>query len=581
MFKHSVLLLSFCLILVSCQDKTQGFADTILTNGNVYTVNPEQPTAQALAIRDGLIIAVGSNDEMEKWKGENTKMIDLEGKFTMPGFIEGHGHFSGLGYSLIDLNFLKSKNWNEIVAAVAEKAKTAKPGEWIIGRGWHQEKWDESLERHVHGYPYHDHLSDVAPDNPLMLRHASGHGLIANEAAMKLAGISKETPDPTGGHIVRDASGEAIGVFEERAMSIINRVHQEYLETLSAEDRLARWYEAVEFATQECLAKGITSFQDAGSSFIEIDRYEKMAEEGKLGLRLWAMVRQPSDELRGNLGGFPVIDAGNRFFTCRAIKTAFDGALGSFGAWLLEDYNDQPGFQGQNTVPLEEVKAIATLARDHDMQLCVHTIGDRANRELLNLMEELTNNQQPATSNHQLKELRWRSEHAQHIDPQDIPRFASLGVIAAMQGIHCTSDAPFVVKRLGEQRARDGAYPWRSLLDAGAIVGNGTDAPVEDVSAIECFYASVTRRRHQSKDLGLELFPEQRMTRAEAIHSYTLANAYAAFEEEWKGSLMPGKVADIVVLSKDLIKCGDGEILKTEVVLTIVGGEVKYSMEDE
>ena len=576
-FSNSFYFLLFTFYLLSCGQPKQESADTILTNGNVYTVDESKPSAQALAIKDGIIKAVGTNEEIEKWKGENTQVIDLEGQFTMPGFIEGHGHFSGLGYSLIDLNFLKSKNWNEIVAAVAEKAKTAKPGEWIIGRGWHQEKWDETLERHVNGYPYHDHLSEAAPHNPVMLRHASGHGLIANISAMDLAGVSKETPDPSGGRIVRDASGEAIGVFEETAMSIINRIHHEYLETLSEEERMERWYEGIDLAEKECLAKGITSFQDAGSSFDEIERYHEMSEKGELDLRLWAMVRHSSETLKGNLDGFPIIDAGNRYFTCRAIKTAFDGALGAFGAWMLEEYNDKPGFHGQNTVPVEEVRAIATLARDNDMQLCVHTIGDRANRELLNLMEELTNKQ--TTNNKQLKDLRWRSEHAQHIDPADIPRFASLGVIAAMQGIHCTSDAPFVVKRLGEERARTGAYPWRSLLDAGAVINNGTDAPVEDVSAIESFYASVTRRRHQPKDKGLELFPEQSMTRAEAIHSYTLANAYSAFEEEWKGSLAPGKVADIVVLSNDLINCSDEEILETKIQMTIVNGEVKFNAE--
>ena len=574
--KHTCLafFLAFCSIpflFFSCKNQNNEPADTILLNGNIYTVNKNQPTAQAVAIKDGLIKAIGKNDEIEKWKGENTKVIDLKGQFAMPGFIEGHGHFSGLGFSLIDLNFLKSKNWNEIVAAVAEKAKTAKPGEWIIGRGWHQEKWDEALERHVNGYPYHDHLSEAAPHNPVMLRHASGHGLIANQAAMDLAGVSKETPDPSGGRIVRDASGEAIGVFEETAMSIINRIHKEYLSTLSEEEQVARWYEGIELAEKECLSKGITSFQDAGSHFDELGRYEEMAKKGELDLRLWAMVREPSDELKGQLNGFPKIDIGNRFFTCRAIKTAFDGALGAFGAWMLEPYNDKPGFYGQNTVPVEEVKTIAALARDHGMQLCVHTIGDRANRELLNLMEELT-----AAGGKDLKALRWRSEHAQHIDPQDIPRFASLGVIAAMQGIHCTSDAPFVVKRLGEKRAREGAYPWRSLLDAGAVINNGTDAPVEDVSALESFYASVTRRRHQPKDKGLELFPEQKMTRAEAIHSYTLSNAFSAFEEEWKGSLEVGKVADIVVLSNDLIKCPDEDILKTDVLLTMVDGVVKY-----
>ncbi|HHM21442.1 MAG TPA: amidohydrolase [Bacteroidetes bacterium] len=570
MFRQ-LLYISFFIIFFCCKNEKPGVADTLLINGNIYTVDENHPTAEALAIKDGTIREVGTMEAVAKWKGPDTEVIDLEGRFTMPGFIESHAHFSGLGYSLMDLNFLKSKNWNEIVAAVAEKARTAKPGEWIIGRGWHQEKWEEALQRHVNGYPYHDHLSEAAPHNPVMLRHASGHALIANRAAMDLAGVTRETPDPSGGRIVRSPSGNPIGVFEETAMSIISRIHSDYLESLSPKERLDRWYKGIELAQQECLSKGITSFQDAGSHFDEVERYVQMAEEGKLHLRLWAMLRHPSHQLKGHLNGFPIVDAGNRFFTCRAIKTAFDGALGSFGAWMLEDYNDKPGFRGQNTVPVEEVRAIAALARDHGMQLCVHTIGDRANRELLNLMEELTND--PAsTGNRKLKELRWRSEHAQHIDPQDIPRFASLGVIAAMQGIHCTSDAPFVVKRLGVKRARTGAYPWRSLLNVGAVVTNGTDAPVEDVSPIESFYASVTRRRHQSKDKGLELFPEQKMTRAEAIYSYTLAGAYAAFEDQWKGSLTPGKVADIVVLSNDLLHCTDEQILQTKVLMTFVNG---------
>jgi len=546
-------------------------ADTILLHGNIYTVDEAKPTAEAIAIKDGVILQVGTDAEIEELKGPQTEVIDLKGQFTMPGFIEGHGHFSGMGYSLIDLNFLKSKNWDEIVQQVAEAAKKAKPGEWIIGRGWHQEKWNKALKKYVQGYPYHDHLSEVSPNNPVVLRHASGHALIANKAAMDAAGISKETPDQAGGHIVRDPSGEAIGVFEERAMEAIDRVHDEHLATLSQEEQVERWYRGIELAQQECLRNGITTFEDAGSHFDEIERYKKMAEEGKLQLRLWAMVRHSSEELTGHLDGFPMIDIGDRHFTCRAIKTELDGALGSYGAWLLAPYNDKPGFTGQNTTTIEEVRAIAKLARDKQMQLCVHTIGDRANRELLNLMEEITKSGGKA-----LNALRWRSEHAQHIDPQDIPRFAQLGVIAAMQGIHCTSDAPFVVKRLGEERARTGAYPWQSLLKAGAVVANGTDVPVEDVSPIECFYASVTRKRHQPTENGLEFFPEQKMTRAQAIKSYTLSNAYAAFEDSWKGSLAPGKVADIVVMSNDLLNCTDEEILKTKAVLTMVGGKVVF-----
>ncbi len=563
------------LFFFSCKNDQQP-ADTILLNGNIYTVDEANPMAQAIAIKDGLILQVGTSEAIEKLKGPNTEVIDLQGRFAMPGFIEGHGHFSGMGYSLIDLNFLKSKNWNEIVQAVAEAAKKAKPGEWIVGRGWHQEKWDEALEQHVQGYPYHDHLSEVSPNNPVVLRHASGHALIANKAAMDAAGITQETPDPAGGHIVRSPSGEAIGVFEENAMDAIAKVHQDYLATLSPEAQMQRWQQGIELAQAECLKQGITSFQDAGSHFDEIERYKKMAEEGKLLLRLWAMVRHSSEELTGHLDGFPIVDAGpdanvGGHFTCRAIKTEIDGALGSYGAWLLAPYNDKPGSSGLNTTPIEEVKAIAKIAFDKKMQLCVHTIGDRANRELLNLMEEIT-----ASGGQSLTQLRWRSEHAQHIDPQDIPRFAKLGVIAAMQGVHCTSDAPFVVKRLGEERARTGAYPWQSLLKAGAVVTNGTDVPVEDVSPIECFYASVTRRRHQASDRGLELFPEQKMTRAQAIYSYTAANAYAAFEDEWKGTLTPGKVADITVLSEDLMDCTDEEILKAKVVVTMVGGKVVY-----
>jgi predicted amidohydrolase YtcJ len=477
-----------------------------------------------------------------------------------------------MGYSLIDLNFLKAKNWDEIVAAVEAAARQAKPGEWIVGRGWHQEKWDRALQRHVQGYPWHDHLSEVSPDNPVILHHASGHALIANQAAMDAAGVGRETPDPHGGHIVRGPAGDPIGVFEERAMAAIAAAHQSYLDELQPAERLERWYRGIELAQAKCLENGVTSFQDAGSSFEELERYADLAEQGRLDIRLWAMARHPSDVLRENLPSYPRIDLGNRHFTCRAIKTELDGALGSYGAWLLEPYADKPGFTGQNTTPLEEVETIAALALSHDMQLCVHTIGDRANRELLNLMEKITSEK---TGGRQLQMLRWRSEHAQHIDPTDIPRFADLGVIASMQGIHCTSDAPFVEKRLGKIRTETGAYPWQSLLKAGAVVTNGTDVPVEDVSPLACFYASVTRKRHQDAYQGLELAPQQRMTREQAIYSYTMACAYSAFEDHWKGSLSPGKVADLVVLSNDLLTCPDEDILQTKVLMTMVDGMVK------
>lgn len=293
-----------------------------------------------------------------------------------------------------------------------------------------------------------------------------------------------------------------------------------------------------------------------------------MARNGDLDVRLWVMARHRAEELKGKVGEYKKIGIGNNFYTCNAIKSEVDGALGAYGAWLLQPYTDKPGFSGQNTTPISEVKDIAELALEHDMQLCVHAIGDRANRIVVDIFEGMLD--QVADG----KSRRWRVEHAQHIDPIDIPRFASNGIIASMQGIHCTSDAPFVVKRLGESRAKNGAYAWRSFLDKDVLVSNGTDAPVENVNPIPSFYASVTRKRI---DTGMEFFPEQAMTRAEALYSYTLGNAYAAFEEDIKGSLEVGKVADIAIMSENLVDCSDDAILNTEVLYTIVNGVVKYS----
>ena len=569
-------ILSFFLLLAlgtSCSQSlsVDQFADTLIINGNIYTVDTLLPGAEAVALRGGRIIDVGSTADLMVLRGDSTEVIDLQGRFMMPGFIEGHGHFSGLGYSLINLNFLHTSSWEEIVQMVAEAAAQAEPGEWIVGRGWHQEKWTETPSPSVLGYPYHEALSAVSADNPVILRHASGHSLFANAKAMELAGVTAETPDPSGGEVVRDSRGKAIGVFEERAMSLINAAYDDYRAGLSEEAKSKEWYRAIELAEEECLKKGVTSFQDAGSKYFELERYEQMAEAGELDLRLWAMVRHSYDEMKDNLDGYPKIDVGNHYFTCRAIKSEVDGALGAFGAWLLRAYNDKKGFTGQNTTPIPEVKNIAQLAMDNDMQMCVHAIGDRANRVVLNIYEE------QLSANPEKENLRWRMEHAQHLDTADIPRFREMGIIASMQGIHCTSDAPFVEKRLGRERSRLGAYPWRSLLDEGVIIANGTDAPVEDVDPLLSFYASVTRKR---ADNGFEFFPEQRMTRAEAIHSYTLGNAYAGFEEDFKGSVTKGKAADFVVLSHDLVNCTDEEILESKVLMTMVDGEVRYQAEE-
>lgn len=552
-------------LFISCQSKMT--ADLIITHANVWTADAAMPKAESIACKDGKIVYVGGNSGSLELKGKLTNVVDAQGAFVMPGLIEGHGHFAGLGYSLIELNFLKTKSWEEIESMVVNAASTAKPGEWIVGRGWHQEKWDSLPKPDFYNYPSHENLSDKTPDNPVVLYHASGHALFANRQAMKAAGISRETKNPEGGAIIRDNDGEAIGIFEERAMQLIQEAHVSYKNSLSEKTLDSIWLAAIRKAEDECLRYGITSFQDAGSTFKELKKFENLALKNDLNLRLWVMARQSYTEMQPVLSDYKKTGIGNHFYTCNAIKSEVDGALGAFGAWLLKPYNDKPGFSGQNTTDIYEVKKIADLAIKNNMQFCVHAIGDRANRVVVDIYEGVMN------QNPEKKDWRWRIEHAQHLDTADIPRFAKFGIIASMQGIHCTSDAPFVVKRLGYERAKTGAYAWRSLLDRGVIVANGTDAPVEDVNPFKSIYASVTRRNDEK---NLEFFKEQSMTREEALISYTKGNAYAAFENHLKGSIQVGKLADIVILDKNLLDCTNEEILTTNVLYTIVHGKVKY-----
>ncbi|MEM7313231.1 MAG: amidohydrolase, partial [Planctomycetota bacterium] len=382
----------------------------------------------------------------------------------------------------------------------------------------------------------------------------------ANAHAMRLAGIDDNTKNPSGGEILRDQDGHATGVLRETAEDLVGRVRAR------AAANPATWQRAIEQANEECLANGITSFHDAGTKFAEIDMYRAAAQAGKLEVRLWIMVRDSLPQMQQRLDEYRMVNFADGYLTVRAIKQSLDGALGSHGAWVREPYEDLVSSTGLNTLPLSELKQVAKLAAEKDFQLCVHAIGDQANHEVLNLYEQ-TFKRYPTKNSR-----RWRIEHAQHLLPTDIPRFGKLKVIAAMQGIHCTSDAVFVGMRLGQRRAATGAYMWRSLLDNGATIANGTDAPVEDVNPIPSFYASVTRKTRD----GVAFFPAQCMTREEALRSYTIDAAYAAFEDTTKGSLSPGKVADITVLSRNLMTCPEDEILKTEVEFTVVGGEIRF-----
>ncbi len=537
-------------------------ADMALVNGVIVTMDEAAPRAEALAVKNGLIVEVGDNAAIRARIGEGTEVIDLQGATAIPGFIEGHGHFLGLGIAKLNLDLMNVETWDAVTAMVAEAVKTAQPGEWIVGRGWHQDKFSPPPARTVEGYPLHDALSAVSPDNPVMLTHASGHALIANAKAMALAGVDGDTANPDGGKIVRDENGAAIGVFEETAESLIQRHYQQSLEAMSPEARQARARKALELAAADCLAKGVTSFQDAGSSFATIDLIKQAVDEGKLGVRLWVMTNEGNQALSERGADYKMKGYGGGFLSVGGVKRYMDGALGSRGAWLLKPYADLPESVGQPVMTPEQIRESAVIAKDLGLQLCTHAIGDRGNREVLDIYRDVIGDEN----------LRWRIEHAQHLNPDDIPRFAQQNVIASMQGVHCTSDAPFVVKRLGERRAQEGAYVWRALRDTGAVVTNGTDAPVEDVDPIASYYAMTARIAKN----GEAFFPEHKLTPLEALDSYTLSNAYAAFEEDVKGSLSPGKYADITVLSQDITTAASDKIPQTEVLYTIVGGVTRY-----
>jgi predicted amidohydrolase YtcJ len=531
-------------------------ADLVLTNGKVLTVDDALPEAQAVAVRSERIIALGRAADMQPFVGPETQVVDLQGQLVVPGFVEGHGHFTGVGEAQLNLKLMPTTSWEQIVTMVAEAAKGAKPGEWILGRGWHQEKWTTRPNPNVEGFPTHASLDAVSPNNPVLLTHASGHASFVNARAMEVSDINRSTLNPPGGEILKDAAGNPTGLLRETASGLVH----------TGRGDPSRVRKALELASQEALSKGVTSFQDAGSSFATIDLMKQMIDEGKIGLRLWVMVREGNEREAPLLAKYRTIDSGNAHLTVRAIKRQIDGALGSRGAWLLEPYTDKPDSVGLNTANVADIAETARLAMANDYQLCVHAIGDRANRETLNIFE------QAFKANPAKRDLRWRVEHAQHLSLQDIPRFGQLGVIASMQGIHCTSDAPYVPERLGAKRAEEGAYVWQKLMKSGAIVSNGTDAPVEDVDPIANYYATVSRK---TKD-GRVFYPDQRMSRMEALKSYTLNGAYAAFEESSRGSLKVGKLADMTVLSKDITTIAEDEIATARVTYTIVGGKILY-----
>ena len=565
-----LLFISLAFVVLACGNPNA--ADKIFINGAIYTVDANNPQVEAVAIKDGMISAVGSNSEIGKLKGKDTEVIDLKGQTMTPGLVESHAHFMGIGYNKLELDLMYVKTYDELVEKVAEAVKQAQPGDWITGRGWHQDKWIEKPDNMVKGFQTHDQMSAVSPDNPVFLRHASGHATFANARAMEMAGINNLSLESLqgeveGGEIIKDDLGNPTGVLTERASTIIAK--------LVPEETEERADQAFQLALNECARLGITSFHDAGSGQEFIDRIQRFKDQGKLSVRMYTMLSGREPELLEEwYEKGPQIDT-DHFHTVRSIKLHCDGALGPRGAWLLASYSDRIGHFGHETLPMETVYEVSEKALATGFQVCSHAIGDRANKEVLDRYEAAFD-QYPDIDR---RAQRFRIEHAQHLSLDDIERFGEMNVIAAMQAIHMSSDRPWAIDRLGERRIVEGAYVWRKLMESGAVVTNGTDAPVEPLDALPSFYASIARKTLQGlPEEGFEI--DQAMTRAEALKSYTLDGAYAEFEEDFKGSIEVGKAADFTVFNKNIMTIPEMEILNAQATMTVVGGEIVYQAEE-
>jgi len=552
-------------------------ADTLYINGLIYTMDDENSVAEAVAVRGERFIGVGSRIELEK-RVKAKRVVDLEGRAVFPGFIDAHGHVTSLGIARMTVDLVGAVSEAEAVERVRRRVKETVPGTWIRGRGWDQNDWPSKR------FPHHSLLDRVAPENPAYLIRIDGHAAWLNKAALEAAGITRKTVDPPGGKILRDGSGEPTGVLIDNAKDLVTSI----LPPPSPQEQ----EEALQRAIDECLRYGITGVHDMGADMEELELYRRFADEGRLRMRIYAAIGgigETWDRFR-EIG--PVIGYADDRLTVRALKLYIDGALGSRGAALIEPYSDDPDNRGLTVIAEEDLQNAISQALQAGFQVCTHAIGDRGNNIVLNAYER------------ELKEFpqtdhRLRVEHAQILSPDDIPRFKELGVVPSMQETHCTSDMYWAEARIGSERVK-GAYAWRSLRETGVVIPGGSDFPVEHPNPLYGIYAGVTRQDHAGIPRNAEevrrafqlsaagiadpsvfeggWYSAQKLTREEAIRSFTSWAAWAGFEERNKGSIESGKLADFIVLSSDIMTVPAQEILRTEVVKTIVGGREEYSL---
>ena len=534
-------------------------ADIVFVNGNVYTVNEKQPRAEAIAVKGDRIVFVGSNANAKRFQGGGTRVIDLHGETVVPGMTDAHYHFIGVGQREMNLNLEGLTNLEDFLAKVKERVDRAKPGEWVTGRGWIETFWKPPV------FPTRWDLDKISPNNPVFLTRADGHGAVANSAALKIGGVTKDLKDPFGGQILRDKqTGEPVGMLLDNAQGFVSR-------HIPAPTQ-AEIEQAIILANKRSIELGLTQVQDPGGSYRDVDLYKKLYGEGKLKLRIYKAVYGPGPEAKRLLSEGPIVEAFGDRLNVRTIKVVSDGALGSRGAALLEPYSDAPDSKGFLRVKEEDLLPMLKEALQKGIQVQTHAIGDYANRFILDEYEKALN--AVPKSERKIAEPRWRDEHSQIVNPIDIPRFAKLGIIPSMQASHAIGDLHFAPSRLGMKRL-EGAYAWQSFIKSGVIVPGGSDAPVERGEPMIEFYAAVARKDIRGFS-GEGWHPEEKVTREQALKMLTIWPAQAAFEENVRGSIEGGKLADLTILSADIMKIPEMEILKTHCVMTVIGGEVVY-----
>ncbi len=529
-------------------------ANMLLINGIIYTLDSNNTIAQAIATRENRIVAVGtSEDIIRAYKSKD--IIDLKGKTVLPGLIDGHAHILGEGGRLQTLDLVGTTSADQIAKIVEEEVGKIQPEQWIIGRGWDQNDWA------VKKFPTREILDKAAPNNPVLLRRVDGHAVWINSKTLEIAKITDDSKDPEGGKIYRDRKGKPTGVLVDNAIDLVNRVIPNLTED-EIDKRLI-------LALNECAKLGLTEVHDMGVDLQTIKIYKKLIDAGQCPIRVYGAIDGDAETWKYYLQHGKEVGYGNGQLTIRSLKLYIDGALGSRGAALIEAYSDNPGNRGLTMASEDSLITICKQAFDRGFQVCTHAIGDRGNHIMLNVYEKILR-----SSGKEISSPRWRIEHVQVLQPSDVPRFNSLGIIPSMQPTHATSDMPWAEMRLGSERVK-GAYAWRSMLQTCAHIIGGSDFPVESVNPLFGIYAAVTRQDKNGNPLD-GWYSDQRMTREEAVRSFTQWAAFGSFEENEKGTIEVGKWADLTILSKDIMKIPPKEILDARVEMTIVNGKIVY-----